>query len=184
MNGYPAVTKPTEGDVIETFKTATAPVGDEFKEYHNQRARRKLAVGARVADEYLYFCTYRTTGAGIDKPSHQSRYLYQIQEHPELDIETIEGAGNDRDIYTIGSASTELLAQPWNELERIQAIASQGGSVDLQETEETFAAIQKVIEESDRADQRFIMAVDTQFDLARGAICPQIQQERGGDSDE
>ena len=179
MGGYPAVTQPTAADVTETYATASEPIGDPFEAYHNHRARRQLAVGARAADARLYFCRYRTTRAGVGKPHHQSRYLSAIQDHPELPTETIEGAGKDRDIYTLGSASTEILAQPWEQLESIQAIASQGGSIDIQEAEADFAEIQQVIESDESVSDRFVRAVDTQFDLARGAIAPTGRERRG-----
>jgi len=179
MGGYPAVTQPTAADVTETYATASEPIGDPFEAYHNHRARRQLAVGARAADARLYFCRYRTTRAGVGKPHHQSRYLSAIQDHPELPTETIEGAGKDRDIYTLGSASTEILAQPWEQLESIQAIASQGGSIDIQEAEARFAEIQQLIESDESVSDRFVQAVDTQFDLARGAIAPTGRERPG-----
>jgi hypothetical protein len=179
MGGYPAVTQPTADDVTETYATASHPIGDPFEAYHNHRARRQLAVGARAADARLYFCRYRTTRAGVGKPHHQSRYLSAIQDHPDLPTKTVEGAGKDRDIYTLGSASTEILAQPWEQLESIQAIASQGGSIDIQEAEARFAEIQELMESDESVSDRFVQAVDTQFDLARGAISP-TGRERSG----
>ncbi|MEA1932132.1 MAG: hypothetical protein U9O06_11375 [Euryarchaeota archaeon] len=179
MSGYPAVTQPTAADVTETYATASKPIGDPFEAYHNHRARRQLAVGARAADSRLYFCRYRTTRAGVGKPHHQSRYLSAIQDHPELPTKTIEGAGKDRDIYTLGSASTEILAQPWAQLESIQAIASQGGSIDIQEAEANFAEIQELIETNETVSDRFVQAIDTQFDMARGAIAPTGPERRG-----
>ena len=170
MGGYPAVTQPTEADVTETYATASRPIGDPFEAYHSHRARRQLAVGARAADARLYVCYYRTTRAGVGKPHHQSRYLSAIEDHPDLPTERIERA--DRDLYTLGSASTELLAQPWARLESVQAVASQGGSTDIQEAEADFAAIQQLIEREASVSDRFVRAVETQFDLARGAVAP------------
>lgn len=169
MDGYPAVTKPTAADVTETYATASEPIGDPFEAYHNHRGRRQLAVGARAAEDRLYFCRYRTTKAGIGKPHHQSRYLSAIDDHPKLPTEKVE----NRDIYTLGSASTEILAQPWKSLNSVQEIASQGGSIDIQEAEATFAAIQTLLETDETVSDRFVKAVDTQFDLARGAIAPE-----------
>lgn len=178
MAGYPAVTQPSKEDVTDTFATAEDVAGNEFEQYHNERARRKLAVGARAAEEFLYFCTYEVADSTIAKPRHKSRYLHEIMEHPDLHLEVVEGPGDGRDIYTLGSASTEILAQPWSELERVQAIASKGGEVELESVEETFAAIQKVLEESEDVSPRFVEAVRTQFDLARGAVRPTVDTER------
>ncbi|WP_135852163.1 PD-(D/E)XK nuclease family protein [Halorussus salinus] len=172
MDGYPAVTQPTEEQVIDTYATVTDVAGNEFERYHDERARRQLAIGARAADERLYFCTYEQSRGSVGKPRHRSRYLHAVAEHPDLTLEEVEGPGIDRDIHTLGSASTEILAQPWSELERVQAEASTGGEVQLESAEERLAAIQKVIAESETVDPRFERAVKTQFDFARGAVRP------------
>lgn len=172
MAEYPAVTTPTADDVISTFETAESLSGNEFERYHAERARRKLAVGARAAEEQLYFCTHDGADSTVGGAQHNSRYLHEIQNHPDLPIETVDGAGVDRDYYTLGSASAKLLAEPWSTLEEIQAIASRGGSAQLETKVEQWAKIQKVLEESESTSTRFIRAVETQFDLARGALRP------------
>ncbi|WP_226023649.1 hypothetical protein [Halomicrobium salinisoli] len=182
VEGYPAVTKPTEVDVTDTFDTVSATSGNEFERYHNERSRRQLAIGARAAEEQLYFCTYRRSDTIVGRVQHQSRYLHDVIEHPQLMVEEIGGPGTDRDIYTLSSASSEILAQPWAELERIQREASTGGEVELESTEETLAAVQKILEERDDVDPRFERAVMTQFDLARGAIRPESDQNGGGEA--
>ncbi len=182
MDGYPAVTNPTKEDVTDTYKTVSTTSGNEFEQYHNHRSRRQLAVGARAAEEQLYFCTYRKSDSNVGRVHHQSRYLHEIMEHPDLTVEKVGGPGDDRDIYTLSSASSEILAQPWAELERIQREASTGGEVELESTEKTLAAIQKVLEENDEVDPRFKRAVMTQFDLARGAIRPELEGDGGGEA--
>jgi len=59
----------------------------------------------------------------------------------------------------------------------VQAEASTGGEVRLETAEETLAGIQKLLAETDDVNPRFERAVETQFDLARGAVRP---GERGG----
>ncbi|ELY88172.1 hypothetical protein C483_15696 [Natrialba hulunbeirensis JCM 10989] len=199
MDGYPAVTNPSPEAVAETYATVDADeiTDNAFERYHAERTRRQLAIGARAAEEYLYFCTYRQTDGSVGRFQHRSRYLHAIDEHPHpaLSLSTLggggvgdsegesdadgDGDGEDedetippRDLYTLGSASAEILSQPWNALETVQAEASTGGEVALESTEETLAAIQRVLEESDDVDPRFERAVETQFDLARGAIRP------------
>ncbi|ELZ08000.1 hypothetical protein [Natrialba aegyptia] len=178
MGGYPAVTNPSAADVAATYATVeTADIaGNAFERYHDERARRQLAIGARAAEEQLYFCTYRQTDGSIGRLQHRSRYLHAIEDCPHLRVEEVAGVGTDRDIHTLGSASTEILAQPWTELERIQAEASTGGDVELESTEETLAAIQRVLETRETVDSRFERAVETQFDLARGAVRPAAGQ--------
>ncbi|AGB36753.1 PD-(D/E)XK nuclease family protein [Natronococcus occultus] len=179
MEGYPAVTNPTAEDVAATYATASEPDGNEFERYYDELARRQLAIGARAAEDVLYFCTYRRADGSMGRLQHRSRYLHEIESHPSLTLEEVEGAGVDRDLHTLGSASSEILAQPWTELERIQAEASTGGEVALESAEETLAAIQAVLEEGNDVDPRFERAVETQFDLARGAIRPEVDRTRG-----
>ncbi|WP_276300009.1 hypothetical protein [Halorussus lipolyticus] len=174
MEGYPAVTRPTEENVTDTYATVSEVSGDEFERYHDERARRQLAIGARSAEDRLYFCTYEQSQGSVGRRQHRSRYLHAIRNHPDLTLETVEGAGEDRDIHTLGSASTEILSQPWHELERVQAEASTGSEdkIELESTEETLAGIQRVLDDSDDVNPRFERAVRTQFDLARGAVRP------------
>ncbi|SEW22992.1 PD-(D/E)XK nuclease family protein [Natrinema salifodinae] len=185
MATYPAVTRPSDADVRETYATTgdadSDSVGDPFERYHNERARRKLAVGARAAEDYLYFCTYERADSTVAKPRHESRYLHEIRDHSGLALEEVEGPGEDREIYTLGSASAAILSQPWSELERVQAIASKGGEVELETAEETFAAIRRVLAESEDVSPRFVEAVETQFDLARGAVRPSADPGAGSD---
>lgn len=177
MEGYPAVTRPTPDEVADTYATVTDVSGNPFERYHAERARRQLAIGARAAERRLYFCTYEQSRGTVGRPRHRSRYLHAVTEHPDLTLDEVEGPGIDRDIHTLGSASTEILAQPWSELERVQAEASTGGEVRLETAEETLAGIQKLLAETDDVNPRFERAVETQFDLARGAVRP---GERGG----
>jgi superfamily I DNA/RNA helicase len=174
MEGYPAVTRPTPDEVADTYATVADVSGDAFERYHAERARRQLAIGARAADERLYFCTYEQSQGTVGRRQHRSRYLHAVENCPDLTLETVEGAGEDRDIHTLGSASTEILSQPWRELERVQAEASTGSEdkVELESTEETLAAIQRVLDESEDVNPRFERAAETQFDLARGAVRP------------
>ncbi|WP_135826816.1 PD-(D/E)XK nuclease family protein [Halorussus ruber] len=181
MEGYPAVTRPTDDEVTDTYATVADVSGDEFERYHDERARRQLAIGARAAEECLYFCTYEQSQGAVGRRQHRSRYLRAVQNHPALTLETVEGAGEDRDIHTLGKASTEILSQPWHELEEVQAEASTGGEVELESAEETLAAIQRVLDDSDDVNPRFERAVRTQFDLARGAVRP--DEDRGENRD-
>ncbi|MFP8955076.1 hypothetical protein ACLI4Z_19295 [Natrialbaceae archaeon A-arb3/5] len=183
MDGYPAVTQPTEADVTETYATVTETAGDEFERYHAEWARRQLAIGSRAAEDRLYFCTYRQADGSIGRLQHRSRYLHAIENCPDLPLEEVGGVGVDRDIHTLGAASTELLSQPWAELERIRAEASAGGEVSLESAEETLAAVQATLDESESVDPRFERAVETQFDLARGSIRPTVGPRMGGDDD-
>lgn len=172
MTAYPAVTQPSETDLERTFQTASPESTTKFEEYHANRTRRQLAIGARAAEEQLYFCTYRSADSATTKPRHNSRYLHEIEAADDLDLEVVKGGGDDRDYYTMGSASASILAEPWAELKKVQAIASTGGTAELEDAEDRFAAIQKVLEESDEVSDRFRAAVHTQFDLARGKIRP------------
>lgn len=182
MEGYPAVTNPSESTVTSTFPTVEELNDEPFDEYHNACARRKLGVGARAAEEELYFCLYESANGAVSKPRHRSRYLHEIMNHPDLSVTEIEGAGEDRDIYTLGCASTEVLSQPWTELERVQANAAQGGDITLEDHIETLAEVAAVIEESENITTRFKTAVQTQFNLARGAIRPSETSSREEES--
>ncbi len=167
MPGYPGVTTPTAADVRETFATA-ATVSEPGEAYYAELARRQLAIGVRAASERCYFCTSRTAESGLGRRQHRSRYLTDLETRESVPVVEIGSDDADRDIYTHGEASTAVLSEPWDQLERIQQAASTGAAYDLQQAERTFGAIQTLLEAD--ADPRFEQAVYAQIDRALGEV--------------
>ncbi|QSX00004.1 hypothetical protein [Haloterrigena alkaliphila] len=169
METYPAVTDPDPSDIAETFATVDREaVGDPFETYHAQRARRRLALGARAARSHLYCCSYERGAGGLRRTFDESRYLQLIDAAPGLDLEDVStetGAA----IHGERNALEALLDQPRGELERILREASTGGEADLGATEELFEEIAVVLEEGD-VDPELAEAVRSQFEFAAGEV--------------
>ncbi len=176
MPGYPGVTTPTAADVRATFETAPATIDEPYDAYYAELARRQLAIGARAASERLYCCTSRTNESALGKRQHRSRYLTDLEAREEVPIVEVGSEAAERGIYTHGEASTAVLSEPWDQLERIQGAASTGSEYDLRRAERSFGAIGALLE-SDDLDPRFEQAVYAQIDRALGDV------GRDGDED-
>lgn len=168
MPGYPGVTTPTAAEVRATFATAAETIHEPDETYYAELARRQLAIGARAASDRCYFCTSRTNESALGKRQHRSRYLTALVECEEVPVVEIGSEDAERGIYTHGEASTAVLSEPWEQLERIQQAASTGSEYDLQRAERTFGAIQSLLEED--PDPRFEQAVYAQIDRALGEV--------------
>ncbi|SFB73905.1 hypothetical protein SAMN05444422_101615 [Halobiforma haloterrestris] len=169
-SAYPAVTGPSAGTVAETFAPVDGPdaVGDPFDAYHAQRARRRLALGARAATRRLYCCSYERGSGGLRRSYDESRYLKLIESTPGLALEDVATESNAA-IYGESNAVEALLDQPRGELERVLREASTGGEADLAATEELFEEIALVLDEGD-VDDELAEAVRSQFEFAAGEV--------------
>ncbi|GAB3672003.1 PD-(D/E)XK nuclease family protein [Halopiger thermotolerans] len=169
MPHYPAVTDPSPADVTATFATADGDTaGDPFETYHAQRARRRLALGARAATERLYCCSYERGSGGLRRTYDRSRYLKLIESTPGLTLEDVDAAGGAA-IHGETKALEALLDQPRAELERVLREASTGGEADLSDTEELFEEIAVVLEDGE-IDDELAEAVRSQFEFAAGEV--------------
>jgi len=180
MDGYPGVTTPTDEDVRATFRTAVEPIREPYDAYYAELARRQLAIGARAASDRLYFCTSQTTESALGTRQHRSRYLTEIEAHDAVPVVEIGSEDADRGIYTHGKASTAVLAEPWEQLERVQGAASTGSAYDLKQAEQTFGAIGSLLD-SGELDPRFEQAVYAQIDRALGEVGRGDQMEATDD---
>ncbi len=169
MPGYPGVTTPTAEAVRATFATAAETVSEPDEAYYAELARRQLAIGVRAASDRCYFCTSRTAESTLGSRRHRSRYLTDLVERESVPVVEIGSEEAERGIYTHGEASTAVLAEPWEQLERIQQAASTGAAYDLQRAERTFGAIQALLDD-DEIDPRFEQAVYAQIDRALGEV--------------
>ncbi len=168
MTGFPNVTNVSSETVSDTFRPAETDAVSPLNEYYRQLDRRKLAIGARSAEDYLYFCTYEADSDAIDRTYQPSRYLQQLTD--SLQIPEIGQGEYERDVYTTGNVSRVILEQPWEQLEAVRAAASTGDQdVALEDAEQLFGAIQRLIE-SDETDPRFSDAVYRQIEMARGEV--------------
>ncbi|AEH38415.1 hypothetical protein [Halopiger xanaduensis] len=165
MPHYPAVTDPSTEDLEATFATAD---GDPFETYHAQRARRRLALGARAATARLYCCSYERGSGGLRRTYDRSRYLKLLESTPGLALEDADAAAGAA-IHGETNALEALLDQPRAELERVLREASTGGEADLADTEELFEEIAVVLEEGD-VDDELAEAVRSQFEFAAGEV--------------
>ncbi len=167
MTGYPNVTNVDWETVDETFNPDIADNVIPILEYYRQLDRRKLAIGARSAGERLYFCSHRSDSES-DQNYHPSRYLQAITD--QVSIPQIGTEGHQRELYTTGKVSREVLAQPWERLEAVRAAASTGEEeIAIEDTEQLFGGIQTLLASGD-VDQRFVDAVHRQIEMARGEV--------------
>ncbi|RKD95516.1 PD-(D/E)XK nuclease family protein [Halopiger aswanensis] len=169
MPHYPAVTDPSPADVASTFATADGDgAGDPFETYHAQRARRRLALGARAATGRLYCCSYERGSGSLRRTHDRSRYLKLLESTPGLALEDVDAAAGAA-IHGETNALEALLDQPRAELERVLREASTGGEADLADTEELFEEIAVVLEDGD-IDAELAEAVRSQFEFAAGEV--------------
>ena len=168
MTGFPNMTDVSSKTVTDTFRPAETEAMSPLNEYYRQLDRRKLAIGARSAQDHLYFCTYEADSGALDRSYQPSRYLRHITD--TLQIPQIGEGEHERDIYTAGNVSRVILEQPWEQLEAVRAAASTGDqNVALEDAEQLFGAIQSLIESAE-IDQRFSDAVYRQIEMARGEV--------------
>nr|WP_252488100.1 hypothetical protein [Natronococcus sp. CG52] len=170
MPNYPAVTDPSAATTASTFAPVTdaIDVADPFETYHAQRARRRLALASRAAEEVLYCCSYERGSGGLRRTYEESRYLKLIESVPGLTLEDVD-ADTTATIHGEAGAIEALLEEPRGELERVLREASTGGTADLAETEELFQEIAVVLEEGD-IDPELAEAVRSQFEFAAGEV--------------
>ena len=168
MTGFPNVTDVSPETVTDTFRPAEMEAVSPLNEYYRQLDRRKLAIGARSAQDHLYFCTYEADSDTLDRTYQPSRYLRQITD--TLQIPQIGEGEYERDVYTTGNVSRIILEQPWEQLEAVRAAVSIGDQdVALEDAEQLFGAIQSLIESAE-IDPRFSDAVYRQIEMARGEV--------------
>lgn len=179
MSGYPGVTTPTPETVESSFSAIGDAEADPYGTYYDGIARRQLAVGARAADDRLYFCTAARGTSGMGRRRHPSRYLELLADRPEVEIEALE----DRDgvVHTPTAAAETIVRQPRGALERIERAASLGDDADVRPIREEFEAIAGVLAAQD-VDPRFVDAVKTQVDLVNGEIGLEDPDDAGGRS--
>ncbi|MFC6716838.1 hypothetical protein ACFQGT_16705 [Natrialbaceae archaeon GCM10025810] len=170
MPAFPAVTDPSPTDLERTFAPISSAdeVADPFEAYHAQRARRRLAIGARAARSRLYCCSYERGAGGLRRTHDESRYLKLLEAAPGLALEDVEVRDRTAKIYGETNALEALLDEPRGELERILREASTGGDADLGETEALFQEIAVVLERD--VDDELAEAVRSQFEFAAGEV--------------
>ncbi|WP_306053198.1 PD-(D/E)XK nuclease family protein [Natronococcus wangiae] len=170
MQTYPAVTDPSTAEIASTFAPIAdaADVADPFETYHAQRARRRLALASRAAEDVLYCCSYERGSGGLRRTYDESRYLQLIESAPGLALEDVD-AGTAATISGETGAIEALLDEPRSELERVLREASTGGTADLAQTEELFQEIAVVLEAGD-VDPELAEAIRSQFEFAAGEV--------------
>ncbi|MHC3439677.1 hypothetical protein ACYJ1Y_16695 [Natrialbaceae archaeon A-gly3] len=171
MPTFPAVTDPTPEAVELTFEPASSDsvAGNPFQAYHAQRARRKLALGARAARSALYLCSYERETGGLGRTREESRYLKRLEGHPGIDLVDVANHSSEGVIHGRSRAIEALLDQPRDELEAVLREANTGGDADLGETEALFEEIALVLEDGD-VDDDLAEAVYTSFEFAAGEV--------------
>lgn len=163
LTDYPAYTTPDEGDVRATFPTAGDLTARPLRAYYAELSRRLLAVGARAADERLYFATYREDTGGTGSNLQPSRFLTAVEESVgELDRIDHDG------LYSHGAAVEFALNQVDETLQAIRRAGLAGEPIDLDRTAEEFATVQKILE--NEPPEELPEAVRARVDFARGAV--------------
>jgi hypothetical protein len=170
MSEYPAITEVDDDMIDATFETYTGDRSTSaFDAYYHHRERRKLAMGARMATEHLYFCTYDSQDNGLGRAYNPSRYLYRLKEQDWTAFDELSLETDDRPIRTWEKVAEYILDQPWDELEGIVNAAHTGETAEIEDAEEVFGVIQGLLSEDD-VDPVFADAVASQFAMSCGEV--------------
>ncbi len=165
MEGYPGVTTPTAADVRGTFRTAPDSIDDPYDRYYAELSRRLLAVGARAAEERLYFGLSKQEESATSKHRQPSRFLVEVvDQFPWVEEHTGE--------EVIGQASAErfALSRVERAMQRINRAHLANEPIELEEVEADLAAIQGLLEAGGARAKTLRGAIEARVDLTAGRI--------------
>lgn len=166
LDAYPTVTTPTMRDVRDTFGPATVDGSgresrDALDAYYGEISRRMLAIGARAAQEGVYFCTYRQE-RGLGQRRRPSRFLLELEEHfgPLPKVDTTAHREEDPEAFA--------LSQVEEAIDRVRHGAIRDEPVDLDRIKQESGAVQTILERID--DPALRRALEARVDFARGRV--------------
>ena len=165
MDAYPGVTTPSSADVRGTFATAAGTIGDPYRTYYEELSRRLLAVGARSAEERLYFGLYGEERGGSGARVQPSRFLVDLVERFPW-IEDYERTG----IHGQAGAEHFALERLDRAERRIRHAHLLEDSVQLDEIETDLAAIQSILEAGGQRADDLRLALEARVDLLAGRV--------------
>ncbi|WP_256301692.1 hypothetical protein [Haloarchaeobius salinus] len=163
LDAYPSYTTPTESDVKKTFSTETELLTRPLRAYYAALSRRFLAVGARAAENRLYFGTYREEAGGTGSNLQPSRFLAAAEEA----LGPFERIRHDG-IHSHGSAVEFALTRSDRALDEIRRAGVIGDAVEVDVVREDFATIQSLLGQDLPDEVR--EAIQTRVDFAEGVV--------------
>lgn len=142
---FPMLTAQSATDVTDTFRPASEPPDDPFHAYFTQVSRRLLGVGARTAEDRLYFGIPSESAQSLGNYLQPSRFLAELVET----FEFIEPLSTDGDtlIASRGSASEFIVEHVDDTLESVRRASVGGETVDLDAYERELAAIDDLLDQ-------------------------------------
>lgn len=142
---FPMLTTQSPTDVTDTFRPAAEPPNDPFHAYFAQISRRLLGVGARTAEERLYFGVPSESAQSLGTYLQPSRFLSELVET----VEFIEPLSPDEEVPVAshGSASEFVVEHVDDTLESVRRASVGGDTVDLDAYERELAAIDTLLDQ-------------------------------------
>ena len=165
MPDYPGVTQVTHADVKATFPTDSTASGDPFRRYHAEHARRRLAVGAAVATERLYFCLYTHEDSALEERVQPSRFLTDAYHRLPWMTDA-----EDPEIASEHEAEAYLLSRVDRALADVRRTQSQDVTVSIDEVEAELADIRQLLDESGKRGEQLREALRARVDFANGVV--------------
>jgi superfamily I DNA/RNA helicase len=158
---YPAVTSPTEEDVIKTFPVEGSD--SPFSDYYENLYRRVLGVISGSAEERLYLGTYAENSSEPGKYKQPSRYLNEIEEN--FPVETVEHDS----VYSEGRAVEFAVSRVEGSLNEIRSAPITGEEVDVSDIERDMMAIQKIVH-GNRSEVEMSEIIEARIDFLEGRV--------------
>ena len=158
---FPMLTSQSPADVTDTFRPAVEAPDDPFHAYFTQVSRRLLAIGARAAEERLYFGVPRESAESLGTYLQPSRFLSELVETFSF-IEPLNG-GEGSPIASHGGASEFVVEHVDDTLEAVRRASVGGETVDLDTYEQELAAIAQLLQQPDAAPVHEALAARIDF---------------------
>jgi len=165
MSDFPGVTDVTESEVQSTFQTTSTASSQPITQYHVEQMRRRLAVGANAAAEYLYFCLYDHEGGGLDEQVQPSRFLVDAYHQ----LPWIDTAQEDQ-IRSERRATEFALSRIDRALADVRRTQSREVTISLDDLSNDLGEIERVLAASGERGEAMRDALRVRVDFASGRV--------------
>lgn len=165
MSDFPGITDVTASEVQDTFRTTSTASSRPIKQYHVEQSRRRLATGANVASDSLYFCLYDHTDTGLDEHVQPSRFITDAyRQLPWLGVES------EDEIWSQRQAEEFVLSRIDRALADVQRTQSRDVTVSLDDLESDIGEIQRLLDDSGDRGDALREALRARIDLSSGRV--------------
>jgi len=158
---FPVVTPQSSADVNESFSAASGEHDAPFHAYFAKVSRRLLGIGARAAEDRLYFGLPREGTTAIDTYHQPSRFLMDLIDQ----FDCIEPLDRREDLHgtSHGSANEYVVEHVDDVLEAVRRASVGGDQVDLDANERELAAITDLLESPHVSTARAVMEARIEY---------------------